>query len=359
MNTSPMVIMEAKIQEDAGMRTLLRYALLLVALLILAFLAITIPRFRASTRAERERVLAGSRLLPTAEGTVEFADRGSGPPVLVVHGAGGGYDQGRFIAEHFVGTGFRFIAPSRFGYLRSPILGDGTPETQADTYAALLDRLGIQRAGVVAVSDGGPSALQFALRHPDRLNGLVMLSAKSQTPPPETALQASVFRSIFRSDYLFWVITDFMQPFLLKMFGVSGEVQSETTTFARPIVSEFLSSMNPISLRRSGIYHDRATLSTLPEARFPLERIGVPTLVIHAVDDGLQPYRHGVNTAQKVPGAEFLSYERGGHMLILQLDAVRSRVNAFLIEHVNRLHHPWGPMGSSYERTSGAFRRSQ
>jgi pimeloyl-ACP methyl ester carboxylesterase len=120
------------------------------------------------------------------------------------------------------------------------------------------------------------------------------------------------------------------------MFGASGEVQSETAASAGQVASGFLNNMNPISLRRDGIYHDRATLAVLPEARFPLERITVPTLVVHAIDDGLQPYRHGVNTANRVPEAEFLSYEKGGHMLILQLDAVRTRVNAFLARHADR-----------------------
>jgi pimeloyl-ACP methyl ester carboxylesterase len=88
--------------------------------------------------------------------------------------------------------------------------------------------------------------------------------------------------------------------------------------------------MNPISLRNDGIYHDRGTLTTLPEDVFRLEQITVPTLVVHAVDDGLQPYSHGENTATKVPDAKFVSYERGGHLLLLQLDDVREKVAAFI-----------------------------
>jgi 2-hydroxy-6-oxonona-2,4-dienedioate hydrolase len=89
-------------------------------------------------------------------------------------------------------------------------------------------------------------------------------------------------------------------------------------------------SMNPISLREDGIYHDRDTLTVLPEDVFRLEQIAVPTLVVHPVDDGLQPYSHGVNTATKVPDAKFLSYEQGGHLLLLQLDDVREKVAAFI-----------------------------
>jgi pimeloyl-ACP methyl ester carboxylesterase len=156
-----------------------------------------------------------------------------------------------------------------------------------------------------------------------------MLSAKSQTPPPNTTVQELVFESVFRSDYLFWLITEYARPFMLAMFGVSGEVQEQIPAHSSQLASEVVDSMNPISLRQDGIYHDRDTLTVLPEDEFRLEQISVPTMVVHAVDDGLQPHSHAENTATKVPDAEFLSYEQGGHLLLLQLDDVREKVAAF------------------------------
>jgi pimeloyl-ACP methyl ester carboxylesterase len=91
--------------------------------------------------------------------------------------------------------------------------------------------------------------------------------------------------------------------------------------------------MNPISLREDGIYHDRDTLTVLPQDEFRLEQITVPTLVVHSVDDGLQPYSHAENTASRVPDAEFSSYEQGGHLLLLQLDEVRKKVATFHERH--------------------------
>jgi pimeloyl-ACP methyl ester carboxylesterase len=316
-------------------KTMKRYALILAALLPVGFVGMTYPRFRTALLRNRERLLTGGHIAATEFGDIEYAVQGSGPPVLLAHGAGGGYDQGLLISEFYIGNHYYFIAPSRFGYVRSSIPENGSPATQADAYAALLGILGVERVVMVAFSDGGPSALQFALRHPDRCAALVMISAKSQTPPPTTPLQTLVFGSIFRSDYLFWLITEYMRPFLLSMFGMSGDVQKQTTARSRQLVSDFLDSMHPISLRKDGIYHDMATLAVLPEDVFRLEQIAVPTLVIHAVDDGLQPYRHGVNTATRVPDAVFVSYAQGGHLLVLQLDDVREKVAAFL-----RLHGP-------------------
>jgi pimeloyl-ACP methyl ester carboxylesterase len=315
-------------------RGIFRFAVPLTILLVFAlvvFVAVTFPRFRAEVQPDRERLLSGSDIVATEKfGDIEYAVQGKGPPVLIVHGAGGGYDQGLFIGEHYVGDGYRFIAPSRFGYVRSSIPQNGSPAAQADAYVALLDSLGVERVAVVGFSDGGPSALQFALRHPDRCASLVMISAKSHSAPPDTPLQALVFENVFRSDYLFWLITEYARPFMLTMFGVSGEVQEQVPARSRQLASDVVDSMNPISLREDGIYHDRSTLTVLPEDVFRLEQITVPTLGVHAVDDGLQPYSQGENTATKVPDAKFLSFEEGGHLLLLQLDDVREKVGAFI-----------------------------
>ena len=318
-------------------RASFRYAVLLAIVLVVGlvvFAALTYPRFRADVQPNRERLLSESDVLTTEGfGDIEYAVQGEGSPVLLAHGAGGGYDQGLLIGENYVGDGHHFIAPSRFGYVRSSIPQNGSPAAQADAYAALLDALGIERVGVVAFSDGGPSGLQFALRHPERCEALVMISAKSQSAPPDSLLQGLVFESVFRSAYLFWLITEYARPFLLAMFGVSGEVQEQIPAHPRQLASEVVESMNPISLRQDGIYHDRATLTVLPQDEFRLEQITVPTLVVHAVDDGLQPYSHAENTASRVPDAEFLSYEQGGHLLLLQLDEVREKVATFHERH--------------------------
>src|SRR5918994_3170760 len=315
-------------------RAIFRYAVILAIVLVVGlvvFVALTYSRFQADVQLNRERLLSGSDVLSTEQfGDIEYAVHGEGLPVLLVHGAGGGYDQGLLIGENYVGDDHRFIALSRFGYVRSSIPEDGSPAAQADAYAALLDSLGVERVAVVGFSDGGPSALQFALRHPERCAALVMISAKSQSAPPDTPLQALVFESVFRSDYLFWLITEYARSFMLAMFGVSGEVQEQVPARSRQLASDVVESMKPISLRNGGIFHDRGSLAVVPEDVFRLEQITVPTLVVHAVDDGLQPYSHGENTATKVPDAKFVSYERGGHLLLLQLDDVREKVAAFI-----------------------------
>lgn len=139
--------------------------------------------YRKEIRRARARVATGSKVVETRFGPIEYAEAGNakGPPVLVIHGAGGGFDQGLDIAAG-VTHDFRVIAVSRFGYLRTPLPKDASPAAQADAHAAVLDALHIPRCAVFGVSAGGPSTLQLALRHPDRVTALVLMVAAAYAP---------------------------------------------------------------------------------------------------------------------------------------------------------------------------------
>jgi predicted dinucleotide-binding enzyme len=84
---------------------------------------------------------------------------------------GGGYDQGVILANILLdGNSYRVIAPSRFGFLHTPV-SDATNNkssfaAQADAYANLLDKLNIKKVAVIGFSAGGPSWIEFVLRHP-------------------------------------------------------------------------------------------------------------------------------------------------------------------------------------------------
>jgi pimeloyl-ACP methyl ester carboxylesterase len=71
------------------------------------------------------------------------------------------------------------IAPSRFGYLGSSMPVDATPEHQADALVALLDALDIDQVDVSGESAGATSALQLALRHPERVSHLAVPRSSS------------------------------------------------------------------------------------------------------------------------------------------------------------------------------------
>ena len=139
-----------------------------LVLILLAAVAIALTmEFRRDMERHAARIAEGSRLVTTACGPVELAEAGpaNGAPLLVVHGSGGGFDQGLLIGADYAVRGFRVIAPSRPGYLRTPFPADGDASgpRQADLLACLLDTLGVERAAVMGVSAGGVAALHFAV----------------------------------------------------------------------------------------------------------------------------------------------------------------------------------------------------
>ena len=102
---------------------------------------------------------------------MEYAVAGSGPPLLMIHGTGGGFDQGLLFTEKLAAHGVRVIAPSRFGYLRSSFPADHSSEAQADAFVALLDHLKLERVVVAGGSAGfGPLANSHRPRSESRTN---------------------------------------------------------------------------------------------------------------------------------------------------------------------------------------------
>ena len=57
-------------------------------------------------------------------------------------------------------------------------------------------------------------------------------------------------------------------------------------------------------------------------------------MVVHAEDDGVMPFSHGQYTTQNIPGARFITRQKGGHMLVGQHEKVRLEVTKFFKQHI-------------------------
>ena len=297
----------------------------------------TYARYRRDLDAAWERVAAGGAVVETACGPIQYAVFGKGPPVLMVHGAGGGYDQGLLFAS-LISDEFAWIVPSRFGYLGTPLPERPTVEAQADAHACLLDALGIGRVAVVGVSAGGPSSLQFALRHPERCAALVMMSAVSRADPPRAFFADLALRLVLTTDLPYWLMMTAARPTLVSALGVTREAQARLSPTDAQVVSEALATMLPVSLRRDGILFDMR----LPDAvnRYPLDQISAPTLVVHAENDALVRFHHAEHTASAIPGARTIFVQDGGHFGYTFSSRARSGVASFLGEGLTGVEDP-------------------
>jgi pimeloyl-ACP methyl ester carboxylesterase len=267
---------------------------------------------------------------------VEYAEAGSGQPVLFVHGAGGGFDQGLEFGAPLVSAGFRLIAMSRFGYLRTPLPAEASASAQADAHARLLDALDVPRAAVIGGSAGAPSAMQFALRHPERTSRLVLVVPAAYVPRPAGApsLRAPgglplVFETALRSDFLFFAGMRLARATMIRtLLATPPELVRTASVGEQKRVMSVLEHILPVSARRLGLVNDAAVTSHL--VRYELERIAVPTLVLSVADDLFGTYDAGRYTADQIPGARFVAYPTGGHLWVGHQQELMTEIVSFI-----------------------------
>jgi 2-hydroxy-6-oxonona-2,4-dienedioate hydrolase len=305
-------------------------AVLLVAIAVgsvLVFLAYDddISRTRAA-------VTGGGRMANTAAGPIEYAERGVGIPLLSIHGAGGGYDQGLSNAAELVGEGFRVIAPSRFGYLGTPVPADASPLAQAEAHAALLAELKIDKVVVVGISAGTRSAVEFALRYPDRVTALILMVPATYAPESPVAIEESrgsqfAFWLVNAgADFTWWATEKIAPSILIRFLGVTPEIVATASKSVQERVMQIVRGVQPLSLRVSGIHID----SNPALRRLPLQNISSPTLIVSARDDLFNTLPAAEFAAATIPNAKLVVYDKGGHLLIGHDREMRALVSDFL-----------------------------
>jgi pimeloyl-ACP methyl ester carboxylesterase len=290
----------------------------------------SIRQYQKELAVARDRILEGSRVVKTAQGRIEYSIAGKGSPVLFIHGAGGGHDMGRLFAGR-IGDDFFWICPSRFGYLRTPIPEDASFESQADTYAALLDYLHIEKAAIIGLSIGGSSALLFALRHPDRCTALVLVAAISKTEI-KRPLSDWFYNIIFSSDFFYWAVSHTAKNTLIKKFGVDPAVLDSLTEDEKKWVKDVLNIFHPASKRYPGIRNDQK--ATISDKQYDLDRINLPTLILHNLDDRLVDYDFATYAHARIPDSELITFPSGGHLLLGSREQYREVVAGFLKKHL-------------------------
>jgi pimeloyl-ACP methyl ester carboxylesterase len=313
---------------------------------------------------------AASAVAQTSKGAVEYQARGDGPAVLVLHGGFGGYDQGMMFLPGLAQAGFQVIAPSRPGYLRTPLSTGITNEEQADAMAALLDTLGVRRAAVVGISAGGPVALQFALRHPARTEALILVCAITKKTPPLIARQNSLARqwalhSRVLVDLASWhgdkVTREEPRQAMAFAFSMCSRAPSEqrarlvdgvlSDPEQRALFNELSGSTVPLGARLPGIRNDLIQITGLSDQ--PFEQVRAPTLIVHGTADKAVKISHAHLAAARIPQATLCQLEGADHLLMLgprRYEVMRA-VTGFLRDHLPACLPPGGSTGTPLARS--------
>jgi len=116
---------------------------------------------------------------------LHYQEYGDGPPVLLLHGAGGGTQLAWFQQIPHFSRHHRCIVIDHRGFGSSTDPDREGPTRFVDDLEALLDRLNIESTALIAQSMGGWTALGFAVRNPSRVSALVMCDCVGDLDWPE------------------------------------------------------------------------------------------------------------------------------------------------------------------------------
>jgi 2-hydroxy-6-oxonona-2,4-dienedioate hydrolase len=273
--------------------------------------------YRAAMAAAEGRLDRRSLVADTSAGSVEYAVAGQGTPLMMIHGTGGGFDQGLLFAHGLLEAGFRIVAPSRFGYLRSAFPADASPSRQADVLAELLDHLGIDRIAVAGGSAGALTAAEFAVRHPDRCAHLVLIvpaaNLTGRDPVAFTALQRMAVERVLASDVWFWAFGTLAPKTLLRtLLATDPALLARVSPEERRRADLIRDGLMPISRKADGLRADGFWAGA--PAATPFETIAAPTLILSCEDDLFGTAETARLLAGRIPGARLVVYPEGGHI---------------------------------------------
>ena len=316
----------------------------LFALLVLALLAGGWATWKfGHWKAEKTASLdAGSRIVQIAAGPIEFAEHGSGPPVLVCHGAPGGYDQAALIGGSLANAGFRVIAPSRPGFLRTPLTTGILFNEQADAFAALLDKLGIRRVSVLGFSTGAQVAAQFAIRHPERTAALVLLSPLTNpylryAPNEPRQLLPEAALSQTTGDIGSWLFVEQARRDPRRLLDAALAADTTLDDPRRRKLADFVladpaqlaffqnlvGTLAPLSTRESGTRNDLLLVRALDPV--PYEKIQAPTLLVHGGADAAGKWNDVAEITAHLPTAKVVTVRDAGQLIWFGPDATAAQ----------------------------------
>lgn len=197
---------------------------------------------------------------------------------------------------------------------------DASLESWVRDFGAVVDAVGLDRFSVIGICQGGPIAIEFVARHPDRVTNLVLYGtyARGRNRRSTIPLEGEKAKVMLEMLKLGWA--------------------QENHAFARVFATQFQPE-GSIEHLRSWCELQRVAAS--PDAAVQLTRvmfdvdvqeraarISCPTLVAHPERDAAVPVEEGRLLAQIIPGARFLQLDSANHFMLAEEPAWATFVEA-------------------------------
>jgi 3-oxoadipate enol-lactonase len=266
-------------------------------------------------------VSSGSGIVTALDGRTRlyWESTGTGDPVLLIHGLGlSGGAWWRTVDA--LAESMRVITFDHRGIGQSESLTyTYTTEAMADDAVSILDDLAMDRVHLYGFSLGGMVAQQVALRHPDRVQSLVLGGTHSggrraAVPDPEV-MGFFQRRATMTSEQAAWASVPYN-------YGPRCRA-TQADRIAEDIERRL---RNPFNERA---YRAQLLAASLHNCYGRLDRIRAPTLVVHGARDRIIPVANAHMTAARVPGAQITILEDAGHLYPTEDTAVDEAIGTF------------------------------
>lgn len=257
------------------------------------------------------------RFCSSADGTrIAYASSGKGPPLLsaanwLTHLE----EEARSpVWLHWLNELSRLNTLVRYDKRGCGLSGRDARDLSFEAFVADLeavsDAAGCERFALLGECQGGPIAIEYAARHPERVSHLVLYGTfvrgrLKREPTPEQLAEAEL---LFKAIEVGWAeeTPAYRQVFATKFMpeGPAEHIRSfcalELAATSPAIASRLLREFSQIDVE------DAAA------------RVRCPTLVMHATRDGVVPFEEGRIMAALIPGARFVPLESVNHVLLAQ-----------------------------------------
>jgi len=258
-------------------------------------------------------------VVDTELGPVEYVELGAGSPVLFVHGSPGGWDEGELLSRFLVDAGFRVIAPSRPGYLGTPLTdANATPDGQGRLHLALMDALGIDLFSAACWSGGGPSSYRLAALGGERVQALVAIAAISGSGF-DPRFEGHILERRFGK----WIVAELRRQATKPLIEATlAEESSFDRRDLKAVVEEVWSDDDKrtfvlelaeiIASRRPGLLNDLEQFPKIVDLDLP--SIVAPVLLVHGTLDADVPPVHRDRAAAALNDVERHDIDGGSHI---------------------------------------------
>jgi len=260
--------------------------------------------------------------------TINYAEAGSGPTVILIHGSVSDYREWTYLIAP-LSRHYHVIAYSRRYHSPNPSPGpdaDASLDRQMDDLFEIMKAMRISSAHMVGHSFGGAIALSFTLRHPEMVESLVLAEPAvsgviSKTPENDTLLKESQnlrarMREVFASGNAEQIVKTYAEHV------APGDFEKATPEERKMLLENVAAFQQDFTSQRPSFTCDDA------------QKINVPVLVLAGDQSPMGLQRIAETTAKCIKGAKFIKIQHATHWMQLdQPQAFNDEVLAFLVQN--------------------------